>query len=454
MDFTSYLRQSNRLFYVIGAISLVGLTILEFTNSFLTNFFSYMVQYNRYQSVLGIGVILLISALFSYDRTKINIKLVLSGLSLHFFIALFVLKSTIGQEIIGYIADGIKSLYGASEAGISFLFGPLSVVNKPSDFIFAVKVLPVIIFFGALMSLLFYLGIVQKLVSGLAYLLRPLLGTSGAETLCAVANSFLGQTEAPLLIRSYLHKMTRSEFLLVMISGMGSISGAILAIYAGMGVPAKHLLAASVMSIPASIVIAKILYPETDSQQTSTGAATVNNTSTASNVFDAISHGTSDGLSLALNVGAMLVAFISLLFVINSILSFSVLKINSAFGLSLPNLTLDIIFGWICMPFGWLLGLNGQEAFVAGELIGIKVAVNELVAYSKLVTTDLSARTISIITYALCGFSNFSCIGIQLGGIGALVPEKRAWLSEFGLITVLGGALSNLLSAMVANILI
>jgi CNT family concentrative nucleoside transporter len=370
----------------------------------------------------------------------------------------FVLKTTIGQTIFSFIADLVINLYQAADKGIAFVFGPLSIVKVPSDFIFAVKVLPIIIFFGAIMSLLFYWGLIQKIVVAIGFLLKPILGTSGAETLCAVANSFLGQTEAPLLVKDYINGMTKSEFLVVMISGMGSISGAILAVFAGMGVPAKHLLAASVMSVPASILIAKIIFPETQLPQTA-GGAKVDFKSASSNAIDAVSSGAIDGLYLALNVGAMLIAFIALIHVINNILGFASTQINDLFlccniNLNLPNLTLDIILGWICLPFGWLLGFSGNEAFAASQLIGTKVAVNELVAYSKMVTMDLSARTVSIITYALCGFSNFSCIGIQIGGIGALAPEKRVWLSEFGLRAVLGGALANLLSAMVASLLI
>lgn len=413
----------------------------------------YLLEYNRIYSFVGIFVILAIACLFSHNRKNISYKLVFSGLLLHFLLALAVLKTTVGKQGIEYVAGLVAKLYEAADQGIEFIFGKLSVPSEAWGFIFAIKVLPVIIFFGAFMSLLFYLGIVQRLVSAITFLLRPLLGTSGAETLCAAANSFLGQTEAPLLVRGYLKNMTKSEFMVVMVSGMGSISGAILAVFARMGVPATHLLAASVMSIPATIVIAKILYPEVEKPQTADGAQTTFE-SPATNVLDAISMGTSDGLQLALNVGAMLIAFIALIGMFNGLLSFTCFKINELFSLNMPLITLDTVFSWIGLPFGWLLGFTGKEAVQAGELIGTKVAVNELVAYSKMVAMDLPDRTKDIITYALCGFSNFSCIGIQIGGIGALVPEKRQWLSELGLRAVLGGALANLLSAMVASLLL
>jgi CNT family concentrative nucleoside transporter len=282
---------------------------------------------------------------------------------------------------------------------------------------------------------------------------RPLLGTTGPETLCAIANSFLGQTEAPLLIKHYLKDMTKSEFLVVMISGMGTISGSILAVFAVMGVPATHLLAASVMAIPATILISKIIYPEMEEPKAMTKATAEYEMHTG-NALDAISQGTSDGLWLAMNVGAMLISFLALLGIINGLLEFTSFKLNEFFHLNLPLITLDQLFAWTCLPFAWLLGFTGTEAMKVGQLIGTKIAVNELVAYDKMLRFDLAPRTVAIVTYALCGFSNFSCIGIQIGGIGALVPERRKWLSELGMRAVFGGALANLLSAMVASLLL
>jgi CNT family concentrative nucleoside transporter len=367
------------------------------------------------------------------------------------------LKVKFGQVIVNAIAYGVAQLYQASDIGASFVFGGLAKPGGGWGFIFVLKILPAIIFFGAFMALLFHFGIIQRAVGAVSFLLRPLLGTTGAETLCAISNSFLGQTEAPLLIKEYLKDMTQSEFLLVMVSGMGTISGAVLVVFAAMGVPITHLLAASVMGIPASILISKILLPETE--KSVTADAQVSMERKTSNMFDAIFVGTSDGLSLAMNVAAMLIAFLALLALLNTTMGYGSQLLNMAFayfGLNwtLPELSINLIFSYMFAPFGYLLGFTGHEALKAGELLGTKVAVNELVAYGQLVHSDMAPRTVSIITYALCGFSNFSCIGIQLGGIGVLVPNKRQWLAKFGLTAVLGGALANLLSAMVASLLI
>ena len=414
--------------------------------------FAYLLEFHRYMNIVGIAVILLIAWLCSHNRTRINFKTIGAAFLLHFFIAFFVLKTTLGITLIGYVADVVGKLYQAAEGGIQFLFGALAQNDGPWGFVFAFKVLPIIIFFGAFMSLLFHWGIVQRAVGAVNYVLQPLLGTSGAETLCAIANSFLGQTEAPLLIRHYIKDMTKSEIMLVMVSGMGTISGSILVVYAAIGVPVVHLLSASVMAIPATIMIAKILYPETEHPKTMRGAK-VESEAIARNSLDAISMGASDGLMLALNVGAMLIAFIALIGLINSILGFFCVSLGLA-GAPGSCFTLQALFGIVFEPFGWLLGLTGSEAHAAGELIGIKVAVNEMVAFTTMMGMALSARAVMLMTYALCGFSNFSCIGIQIGGIGALAPEKRAVLSELGFRAVLGGALANLLSAMVAGLLL
>lgn len=423
---------------------------------FLINYF---VEHNRYLNILGIFVILGIAALFSRKRAHINYKLILNALIMHFVIAFLVLRTSVGRQVIAAVADMIKNLYLFAQDGIQFVFGSLSNQQGPWGFIFAINVLPIIIFFGALMSLLFHLGIIQRIVTVINYVVQPLLRTSGAETLCAIANSFLGQTEAPLLIRHYIKNMTKSEIMVVMVSGMGTISGAILAVYAKMGVPVGHLLSASVMAIPATILIAKILYPETEKPETIRGALIEPVEVPTSNVLDAISTGTCDGLQLALNVGAMLIAFLALIAMINAVLGYGAFFTNSFFvymGLDwhVPALTLQYIFGIIFSPFGWLMGLNNGEIFKIGELIGIKVAINEMVAFTAMLNMQLSERATMLVTYALCGFSNFSCIGIQIGGIGVLAPSKRQVLSELGLYAVLGGTLANLLSAMVAGLLL
>ncbi len=403
---------------------------------------AYLLEYNRYCNILGIFTILSIAWLFSRKKSAINYRLVFNALIMQFVIAFFVLRTSVGQFVVGKIADLVNIMYECADSGSVFLFGNLADPSKPWGFVFAIKVLPIIIFFGALMSLLFHWGVVQRLVYVISLMVRPILGTSGSETLCAISNSFLGQTEAPLLVKNYLKGMTRSEMLVVMISGMGTISGAILAVFAAMGVPVAHLLSASMMAIPGTILISKILYPQLEKSQTAAGVP-FNEECETKNVFDAISTGTTDGLQLALNVGAMLIAFLSLLALINSGLAYLY-----------TGLSLATIFSYVFAPFGYLLGFTGQEALKAGELLGTKVTINELIAYSQMMQMQLSDRAVSILTYALCGFSNFSCIGIQIGGIGSLVPEKRQWLCEFGLLTVLGGSLSNLLSAMVAGLLL
>jgi CNT family concentrative nucleoside transporter len=409
--------------------------------------------------LIGVFLIIAIAILFSRKRSAINYKLVVNALILQFCIAFVVLRTQIGNSAVESIAELVRQLYICAEKGAGFLFGNLVNVTESWGFIFAIKVLPIIVFFGAFMAILFHWGIVQKLVYIISLVIRPFLGTSGAETLCAISNSFLGQTEAPLLIRHYLKGMTKSELLVVMISGMGTISGAILAVFAAMGVPAKHLLSASVMAIPGTILISKILYPETERAETAVNTS-IEQDGKTSNIFDAISAGTTDGLYLALNVGAMLIAFISLLALVNGLLGYCTFYINEIshfLGLSFfieKPLTLSVIFAYLFAPFGYLLGLTGDEALKAGALLGTKVTINELIAYADMVNLPLSERAIALLTYALCGFSNFSCIGIQIGGIGALVPEKRAWLCKFGLLAVLGGSLSNLLSAMIAGLLL
>ncbi|HRN77770.1 MAG TPA: nucleoside transporter C-terminal domain-containing protein [Candidatus Dependentiae bacterium] len=418
----------------------------------------YLIEYNRWMNLIGIAVILSLLWGASAKRSEINYKLVFNGLLMQFLIGFFVLKTTIGQKIVGTIADLVSALYICAGQGSAFIFGSLVNPDSPWGFIFGFQVLPIIIFFGAFMAFLFHIGLVQKAVSVISYVIRPLLGTSGAETICAIANSFLGQTEAPLLIRHYLPTMTKSEILVVMISGMATISGAILVVFASMGVPTMHLLSASVMAIPTSIVVAKILYPETEKPKTMAGVS-AEFEDTATNVLDAIAAGTLDGLQLALNVAAMLISFLALLALINYTLGFTTHGINTLFmylgvAWQIPVITIELIFAYLFAPFGYLLGFTGHEALLAGELIGTKVAVNEVVAYSQMVTMPLSERTVDILTYALCGFSNFSCIGIQIGGIGALVPQKRSILTEFGFRTVFGAALANILSAMVAGLLL
>ncbi|MBT4855971.1 NupC/NupG family nucleoside CNT transporter [bacterium] len=420
--------------------------------------FSYLIEHNRYLNFFGIAFILLIAYVFSTNKKKIDYRLVVTALIMQFVIGVIALKTWIGATALYYVSSLVEQLYLFAGKGIEFLFGPLGVNMAPWGVVFAIQILPIIVFFGALMSLLFHLGIVQYLVAGINFVVRPLLGTSGAETLCAVANSFLGQTEAPLLVQHYLKDMTRSELFVVMVSGMATISGSILAVYSKLGVPTASMLAASAMAIPASILIAKIMIPETE--QTKTGGDTpIVLERKTKNIFDAISAGTSDGLSLALNVGAMLIVFISLIGMLDAILLYFSVGVNAFCSLvhldwQMPLLNLKMIFAILFRPFAYLLGFSGVTAVKVAELLGTKVSINEFVAFLEMVPMNLSARAETIVTYALCGFANFSCIGIQIGGIGVLVPEKRQWLTELGLKTVLASSLANLSSAMIASLLI
>lgn len=409
----------------------------------------HLLEHNRYYNFFGIAVILSIAWLLSHKRSHINFYPIISGLTLQFLIGFCVLKTNIGRHIVATMAAGVGRLYQCAETGSSFVFGNLCDPAGAWGFIFAVKVLPVIVFFGAFTAVLFHFSLIQRIVGVINYVLQPLLGTSGPETLCAIANSFLGQTEAPLLVRQYLNDMTTSELFVVMVSGMATISGAILVVFVAMGVPATHLLASSVMSIPGSLVIAKMLYPETEKTAHRTDAQ-VFTQRTSHTIFDAIFTGTSDGLQLAFNVGAMLIVFLAFLAGINSCIGYLSLYIP---GITVP-LSMEKIIGFVFAPLGYLLGFTGQQALQAGELIGTKIAVNELVAYSHLIDMHLPARMTDIMTYALCGFSNFSCIGIQVGGIGALAPQKRHVITRLGLYAVLAGALTNSMSAMIAAILI
>ena len=410
---------------------------------------NFWLEYNRYLNVLGIIVVLLLCYLFSVKKEKIIWNLVFRALALQFAIGFFVLRTKIGETVVQSLANGIKNLYSYAEYGSKFIFGSLVDASQPWGFIFAFKVLPIIIFFAALTSVLFYWGIVQKLVGLLNFFVEPILKSSGPETLCAVANSFLGQTEAPLLIKNYLANMTKSELFVVMVSGMATISGGILAAFAAMGVPALHMLAASMMAIPASIMIAKILIPAGEKQDQE---VIIKDTSKAANFFDALATGTYDGLHLALNVGAALIVFTALLNLTDSFLHWFSSSL-SVFGFSC-NFGLKSLLGYLFSPFGYLLGFTGAEANYAGQLLGIKISANELLAYQEMLSLNLPERTVAIMTYALCGFSNFSCIGIQVSGIGAIAHNKRLWLTELGVKAVLASALANLLSAFIAGIIL
>ncbi|MBY0353188.1 hypothetical protein K2W90_02375 [Candidatus Babeliales bacterium] len=401
----------------------------------------FLMKDNHYISIIGIFVIIGVAFLFSKNKSKVSPRLVASALTMQFVFAFFILNTSLGRNIFLAISHGFQALYQFADEGARFVFGNLADIQGPWGMVFAIKVIPTIIFFGALMGLLFHLGIVQIFVKGLAIVIRPILGTSGAETLSVAANSMLGQTEAPLLIKHYLPKMTSSEMLLVMVGGMSHLSGSLLAVYGSMGVPIEHLLSSTIMAIPGAVLIAKILIPETETPETMGGSELKLEIETK-NSLDAISRGTTDGLSLAVNVGAMLIAFISLMALVNTIL------------VSTVGMSLNDIFAKAFYVVAFFLGIAPEDRSLAASLLGQKVVINEFVAYATFTGSEMLERSRAIMTYALAGFSNFSCIGIQIGGIGAICASKRTMLTKLGLLALLGGMLTNLLNAAIASLFV
>ncbi len=424
------------------------------------------------RGILGMAVLVLISFLFSSNRKAINWKTVGIGLALQLLIAFGVLKVPFVQYGFEKVGQVFVSILDFTRSGSQFLFEGLVVDMDTFGFIFAFQVLPTIIFFSALTSVLFYMGIIQKVVRALAWLLSKSLGISGAESLSVAGNIFLGQTEAPLLIKAYLEKMNKSEILLVMIGGMATVAGAVLAAYIGfLGgddpvlrlVFAKHLLAASVMAAPGAIVISKILYPQTEKVNTD---VKVSSEKIGSNILDAIANGTTEGLKLAVNVGAMLLVFIAFIAMINGILGwvgdFTTLNTWIAANSPYTNFSLEAILGTVFAPLMWLIGVANEDIMLMGQLLGIKLAASEFVGYIQLaelktMTNNLHFtynKSVIMATYMLCGFANFASIGIQIGGIGSLAPGQRKTLSEFGMKAVLGGSLASLLSATIAGMIL
>ena len=425
-----------------------------------------------YRGVLGMVVLLIIAFLFSSNRKNIDWKTVGLGLSFQLIIAIGVLKVPFVQKAFEFVGAIFVKVLDFTRAGSEFLFSGLVSDMSSFGFIFAFQVLPTIIFFSALTSLLFYLGVIQKVVKGLAWLLSKFLKISGAESLSVAGNIFLGQTEAPLLIKAYLEKMNRSEMLLVMIGGMATVAGAVLAAYIGfLGgddealrlLYAKHLLAASVMAAPGAIIISKILYPQTEEVNTD---VKVSSEKIGSNVLDAIANGTTEGLQLAMNVAAMLLVFIAFIAMLNHGLYLlgGITGLNEwiAGNTSYENFSLEFILGYIFAPLMWLIGVAGEDTALMGQLLGIKLAASEFVGYIQLAelknvasATHLTYnKSVIMATYMLCGFANFASIGIQIGGIGSLAPGQRKTLSEFGMKALIGGTIASLMSATIAGMII
>ncbi|MFD1095027.1 NupC/NupG family nucleoside CNT transporter [Salegentibacter chungangensis] len=423
------------------------------------------------RGALGMLALLFIGFLFSSNRRGINWKTVGIGLAAQLLLAVGVLKITIVQKIFEFVGNIFVRILDFTAAGSEFLLGGMMNVDT-FGFIFLFQVLPTIIFFSALTSVLFYLGVIQIIVKGMAWILTKLLKISGAESLSVAGNIFLGQTEAPLMIKAYLERMTRSEILLVMIGGMATVAGGVLAAYIGfLGGDdpamrlqfAKHLLAASVMAAPGAIVISKILYPQTEKINTN---LEVSSEKIGSNILDAIANGTTEGLKLAANVAAMLLVFIAFIAMINFILGkiggFTHLNMLMAEYTPYSKFSLESILGLIFAPLMWLIGVAKEDMMLMGQLLGIKLAASEFVGYVQLADLKNPANPLSLTyqksvimaTYMLCGFANFASIGIQIGGIGSLAPGQRKTLSEFGMKALIGGTLASLLSATIAGMII
>ena len=408
-------------------------------------------------SLLGIVVLLGIAYLLSNNRKAINFRTVFGALTIQVSLGAFILYVPIGRDALLAMANGVSKVISYGNEGIKFLFGALAgdkvfEVFGGEGFIFAVRVLPAIVFFSALISLLYYIGIMQWVIKIIGGALQRMLGTSQAESMSAAANIFVGQTEAPLIVKPYISKMTESELFAIMCGGLASIAGSVMAGYAGMGVPLTYLIAASFMAAPAGLLFAKILYPQTETFNDDIEKVEMEK---PSNVLDAAAAGASSGMQLALNVGAMLIAFVALIALINGMLG----GIGGWIGM--PDLSLGMIFGWVFRPLAWVLGVPWGEAGVAGQMIGTKLAINEFVGYKEFalyLTPDapmqLADKTKAIITFALCGFANFSSIAILIGGLGGLAPNRRGDIARLGLKAVIAGSLANLLSATIAGLFI
>ena len=404
-------------------------------------------------SVLGIVVLLVIAVLFSNNRKAINLRTVLGALAIQIGFAALILYVPFGRDALQATANGVSNVIAYGNEGINFIFGGLADPSKNAGFIFAVKVLPIIVFFSGLISVLYYLGIMQVVIKVIGGALQAALGTSKAESMSAAANIFVGQTEAPLVVRPYIKNMTQSELFAIMAGGTASIAGSVMAGYAGMGVPLTYLIAASFMAAPAGLLFAKILFPQTE--QFNDKQPETDDSEKPTNVLEAMAGGASAGMQLALNVGAMLIAFVGLIALINGILG----GVGGWFGYG--DLTLQSIFGWIFKPLAYLIGVSWDESAIAGQMIGMKLAVNEFVGYlefAKYLQPDaavvLSEKTKAIITFALCGFANFSSIAILIGGIGGMAPNRRGDVARLGLKAVVAGTLANLMSATIAGLFI
>ncbi|WP_257286155.1 NupC/NupG family nucleoside CNT transporter [Endozoicomonas sp. SESOKO1] len=409
-------------------------------------------------SLVGIASLLALAFLLSDNRKAINLRTVGGAFAIQAGLGALVLYVPLGQEILGGVSNAVSNVISYANQGIGFLFGDLG--NFKVGFIFAINVLPIIIFFSSLVAVLYYLGVMQKVVSILGGALQKVLGTSRTESLSATANIFVGQTEAPLVVRPYIGRMTNSELFAIMVGGLASVAGSVLAGYAGMGVELKYLIAASFMAAPGGLLMAKMIKPETDSPDDSELVDEEDSNEKPANLIDAAASGASSGMKLAANVGAMLLAFIALIAMVNGIMGW----IGGFFDY--PDLSLEIILGYLFSPLAFLIGVPMNEIVTAGSFIGQKLVVNEFVAYMDFVNylnpeaaaaagvEVLSQRTQIIITFALCGFANLSSIAILLGGLGVMAPHRRQDIARMGIKAVAAGTLSNLMSATIAGLML
>ena len=396
--------------------------------------------------VLGMAVLLFAAWAMSTNRSAIAWRTVIVGTALQILFAVLILKTPVGEFLFLQVSAAVASFLDFADAGSRFIFG-----EGFEEHYFAFKVLPTIIFFSSVIAILYHAGIIQWVVKAFAWVMMRLMRTSGAESLSASGNIFVGQTEAPLLIRPYIAAMTRSELMAVMTGGFATIAGGVLAAYVGMGVEAGHLIAASVMSAPAALVMAKMMVPETEESATA-GEVKMEVETPYVNTIDAAAEGASAGLKLALTVGAMLLAFVALIAVVNAFLGW----VGGLFGYE--ALSLELILGWLCRPLAWLMGVPWEEADEVGALLGIKTVLNEFVGYVRLeemvAAGQLSERSEAIATYALCGFANFSSIAIQIGGIGGMAPERKPDLARLGLRAMIAGSLACFQTATIAGMLL
>ncbi|MDN3558881.1 MULTISPECIES: NupC/NupG family nucleoside CNT transporter [Halomonadaceae] len=415
-------------------------------------------------SLVGMVTLVAIALIFSYDRKSIRLRTVLGAFAIQAGIGAFVLYVPFGQAVLQAISSGVSQILVYANDGIGFLFGGLADVDNVG-FVFAIKVLPVIIFFSSLIAVLYYIGIMQWVIRILGGALQKALGTSRTESLSATANIFVGQTEAPLVVRPFIARMTPSQLFAVMCGGLASVAGSVLAGYAALGIPMEYLVAASFMAAPGGLLFAKLIMPETQDVTDSDSVTKVEEEIEAqedkpANVLDAAASGATSGLMLAANVGAMLLAFIALIALVNGILG------GVGGWVGFDSLSLELILGWLFAPLAFLLGVPWEEATLAGSFIGQKLVVNEFVAYINLAPyidgeqvvaatgQMMTPHTMAILSFALCGFANLSSIAILLGGLGSIAPTRRKEIARFGVKAVLAGTLSNLMSASIAGFFI